>query len=190
MQTIWRAAIKANIFLLPHIHYMGLWKQIHLHNKGVQTFISILHAHLRFKKVLYSVTPPTSLAKLQSQRKKMMFFKTGNIASTVKRILQREGGSIFLFYFWLKEKMEALYNLTTIFRSPELKCHIFNRLYSLRCCILFSISNFRKVFFCLLLLLLSCVYKHITSILDKTLPFQQQFFFANVIQLQLQPNKN
>lgn len=91
----------------------------------------------------------------------MMFFKTGNIASTVKRILQREGGSSFLFYFWLKEKMEALYNLTTIFRSPELKCHIFNRLYSLRCFILFSISNFRKVFFLfIIVIIIMCIQAH------------------------------
>lgn len=95
-----------------------------------------------------------------------------------KEYCKGRGGSSFLFYFWLKEKMEALYNLTTIFRSPELKCHIFNRLYSLRCFILFSISNFRKVFFCLLLLLLSCVYKHITSILDKTLPFSVAIFLC------------
>lgn len=178
MQTIWRAAIKANIFLLPHIHYMGLWKQIHLHNKGVQTFISILHAHLRFKKVLYSVTPPTSLTKLQSQReKKMMFFKTGNIASTVKRILQGVGGSSFLFYFWLKEKMEALYNLTTIFRSPELKCHIFNRLYSLRCFILFSISNFLKFLFYFILFIF-VYYSYYYLVYTSTLPqFQTKFFY-------------
>lgn len=191
MQTIWRAAIKANIFLLPHIHCMGLWKQIHLHNKGVQTFISILHAHLRFKKVLYSVNPPAPLTKLQSQRKKNDVLQNREYCLYRQKNIAKGGGKQFFILFLVERENGSFIQSDNHFQITRIKVSHFQS--SLFAQMLYFIFNFEfsKSFF----FVYYCYYYHVyTSTLPqfqtKLFHFQQQFFFANVIQLQLQPNKN
>lgn len=97
-----------------------------------------------------------------------MFSRQGILLFPSKEYWNRGEKNCSLYYFIsrLSEgKIRALYNLTIISRSQELKCHILNLLYSVSY-FYFPISKFRKKksFFFVCLFVLSRVHKHITSI--------------------------
>lgn len=169
MQTIWRAAIKANIFLLPHIHYMGLWKQIHLHNKGLQTFISTQHTHLRFKKVLYFLNPLEALRSFIVEKK----LKRGILLLPSKEYYKKKGEILFFILFLVERENGSFIQSDNHFQITRIKVSHFQSFLFVQL-LYFQFQIFEKFFF-LLLLLLSCVYKHITSILGKLFHFRCNF---------------
>lgn len=161
MQTIWRAAIKANIFLLPHIHYMGLWKQIHLHNKGVQTFISILHAHLRFKKVLYSVTPPTSLTKLQSQRKKNDVLQNREYCFYRQKNIAKGGGKQFFILFLVERENGSFIQSDNHFQITRIKVsHFQSSLFAQMLYFIFNFEFSKSFFLFIIVIIIMCIQAH------------------------------
>lgn len=105
-----------------------------------------------------------------------MFSRQGILLFPSKEYWNRGEKNCSLYYFIsrLSEgKIRALYNLTIISRSQELKCHILNLLYSVSY-FYFPISKFRKkkiFFFCLFVRFITCTQTHYLNFTGKLFYF-------------------